>query len=119
MSVIANILWFIFTGLESWIAWAFSGLVCYITIIGIPFGRQCFKIAKLSAWPFGTDVQIDFMAHPIANVLWIIVFGWEFAIAHVILALCWYITILGIPFGKQCFKLAMLSIAPFGAKLTD
>ncbi|MBO4555122.1 MAG: YccF domain-containing protein [Elusimicrobiales bacterium] len=117
MSVILNILWFVFTGLWAWIAWAVCGVLCYITIIGIPFGIQCFKIAQLSAWPFGTDVQIDFMAHPIANVLWAIFFGWEFALAHASAGLFWCITILGIPWGIQCFKLAILSLVPFGAKL--
>jgi len=119
MAVIGNILWFVFSGLWSWIGWVAGGILCYITIIGIPFGMQCFKIAQLSAWPFGTEVEMNFMAHPVANIIWIIFCGWELAIAHATTGLIWYITILGIPFGRQCFKLAMLSLAPFGAVLKE
>ena len=117
MSVILNIFWFVFTGLWSWLGWATGGVLCCMTIIGIPFGIQCFKIANLSAWPFGTEVHEDFMAHPIANIIWIIFCGWELALAHAMAGLIWCITIIGIPWGIQCFKLAVLSFSPFGAKL--
>jgi len=115
MKIVGNIIWFILIGIWSWIGWVLIGLIFCITIIGIPFGKQCFKIAKLSVLPFGKDVDINFDAHPIANILWLIIFGWEFALGYLISALVYCITIIGIPFGKQSFKLAKLSLLPFGA----
>lgn len=115
MKLIGNILWFLFTGLGSAIGYVFLGILWCITIIGIPFGKQCFKFAKLSLWPFGKTVNENFGKHPIANVIWIIFGGLELALGFLLIGLFWCITIIGIPFGKQCFKLAKLSIAPFGA----
>ncbi len=115
MKTIGNILWFIFTGFWSAVAWFLAGVLLCITVIGIPFGRQCFKFAKLVLWPFGKKVTTRFDKHPIANILWAVLFGWEYALSYVILGLAWCITIIGIPFGKQCFKLAALSFFPFGA----
>ena len=115
MKAIANILWFLFTGLLLSLAWFVIGVLWCITIIGIPFGKQCFKLAGLALWPFGKTVKGDFGKHPIANVLWIVFGGVELAIGYVIAGVLWCITIIGIPFGKQCFKLATLALAPFGA----
>ena len=115
MKTIGNILWFLFTGLASALAWFFLGIIWCITIIGIPFGKQCFKLAGLSLFPFGKRVNSNFGKHPIANIIWIIFGGLELAIGFVVAGAIWCITIIGIPFGKQCFKLAALSIAPFGA----
>ncbi len=117
MNTIGNILWFLLTGLWSAIAWFFSGLLCCITIIGIPFGLQCFKVAKLVIWPMGKTVTTNFGKHPIANLLWVIIFGWEMALGYLIVGLIWCITILGIPFGRQCFKLMKLAFLPFGATI--
>ena len=115
MKTIGNILWFLFFGLWSAISWFGLGLLWCISIIGIPFGIQCFKIAGLVIWPFGKNVTSNFGKHPIANLIWIIFGGLELAIGYVIGGVICYITIIGIPFGKQCFKLASLSLAPFGA----
>lgn len=115
MKVIGNILWLLFTGIASALAWFFLGIVWCITIIGIPFGKQCFKLARLSAWPFGTTVNSNFGKHPIANVIWILFGGLGLALSFLLAGIVWCITIIGIPFGKQCFKLAILAIAPFGA----
>ena len=117
MKTIGNILWFIFTGLFSALEWFLLGIIWCITIIGIPFGRQCFKIAHLTLWPFGRTADTDFGKHPIANVIWMIFGGIELAIGYCIAGVIWCITILGIPFGKQCFKLAKLSLMPFGATI--
>ena len=117
MKTIGNILWFLLTGLMSAIAWFFLGIIWCITIIGIPFGKQCFKLAGLSLFPFGKTVNSNFGKHPIANVIWIIFGGLELAIGFVLAGAIWCITIIGIPFGKQCFKLAALSLAPFGANV--
>ena len=115
MKTIGNVLWFIFTGLVSGLAWFFMGLVWCITIIGIPFGKQCFKLAQLSFWPIGTEVNTNFNSHPIANAIWLVFGGIFLAIGYVFAGVFWCITIIGIPFGKQCFKLANLALIPFGA----
>lgn len=115
MKTIGNILWFLLTGLWTGLAYAILGLIWCITIIGIPFGKQCFKLSRLAFWPFGTVVYKNFGKHPIANVIWIIFGGLELCIGFGLVGIIWCITIIGIPFGKQCFKLAGLSITPFGA----
>ena len=119
MKTIGNILWFLLTGFWEAVCWFFSGIIWCITIIGIPFGKQCFKIAKLVIWPFGKVVDSNFSAHPIANVIWIIFGGFAYALSFVIVGAIWCITIIGIPFGKQCFKFAKLSLMPFGATIHD
>ena len=117
MKTLGNILWIIFTGFWSAISYILAGIIFCITIIGIPFGKQCFKLAKLVFTPFGKNVSKNFSSHPIANIIWIIFFGWEMALGFIFMGIIWCITILGIPFGKQCFKLAQLSFVPFGAKV--
>ncbi len=115
MKSIGNIIWFIFAGLWIGLAYYFLGILWCITIIGIPFGKQCFKLGRLMFWPFGITVNTDFGKHPIANIIWLVLGGLELAFGFVIIGLILCITIVGIPFGKQCFKLAELSAIPFGA----
>ncbi len=117
MRTIGNILWMLFFGLWSAVVWFLMGVLWCITIIGIPFGKQCFKFAGLVFWPFKKDVDMNFGKHPIANIIWIIFGGLELAMAYVVGGAICCITIIGIPFGKQCFKLATLSLAPFGARV--
>ncbi len=118
MKLLGNILWFIFGGFISGLSWIFSGLIWCISIIGIPYGLQCFKFATLSFFPFGKDVEYGGGAvSTIANIIWLIFFGIWMAIGHVITGVLWCITIIGIPFGKQFFKLAKLSLMPFGAQV--
>ncbi len=117
MKTIGNILWFFLTGLIEGIGWILVGALWCITIIGIPFGKQAFKIAGLIFWPFGKTVDENFGAHPIANVIWMLLGGLGLALGFLILGVLWCITIIGIPFGKQAFKLAHLSLAPFGATI--
>ena len=117
MKTLGNILWFLFTGLWTGIMWFFIGLLWCITIIGIPFGKQAFKLARLSFWPFGAEVDKNFGKHPIANVIWVIFGGFILTIGFAVAGLIWCITIIGIPFGKQCFKLAGLALSPFGAEI--
>lgn len=116
MRLIGNILWFIFGGLESGLAWIIAGCLWCITIIGIPIGLQCFKFAGLAFWPFGKEVVYGGGAMSlIANIFWIIISGIPMAIGNTIVGCLWCITIIGIPFGKQFFKIARLSLMPFGA----
>ncbi|MDO9629389.1 MAG: YccF domain-containing protein [Acholeplasmataceae bacterium] len=115
MRLIGNIIWFVFGGLIAALLWLLLGILLSITIIGIPLGLQCFKFAGLVLFPFGKEVRINFEKHPIANILWVILFGWEMAIAYVGIGIIFCITIIGIPFGLQWFKLTTLALFPFGA----
>lgn len=118
MSLLGNILWFLCGGLISGLAWVFAGLVWCVTIVGIPVGLQCFKFASLSFFPFGKDIVYGGGGFSlIANVIWIVFFGIEMAIVNAILGCILYITIIGIPFGRQFFKIARLSLTPFGAQI--
>ena len=119
MSFIGNIIWLVLGGILGAIAWFIAGLLLCVTIVGIPFGIQCFKIAGFVLWPFGRDIQIgNFGACGfILNVLWIIILGWELAVTHVVIGAIFCITIIGIPFGLQHFKLSMLGLVPFGARI--
>lgn len=119
MTVIGNIIWIIFGGLVEAIGWFVAGVVWSITIIGLPYGLQCFKMAKFQLLPFGREVEeanntaLGF----IANVIWVIFFGWELALINLISALIFAVTIIGLPFAKQNLKLAKLSLMPFGKKI--
>ena len=117
MKLIGNILWFLFTGLYTAIGYFFLGLFWCVTVIGIPFGLQSFKFARLVIWPFGKKVNKNFGKHPIANIIWFIFGGFGLTLGFFFTGLFWCITIIGIPFGRQCFKLASLSLAPFGAEI--
>ena len=117
MKVIGNILWLLFTGFWSGILYFFEGIVYCVTLIGIPFGIQLFKFSKLAFWPFGREVQSNFGKHPIMNIIWFIFGGLINAIVFALLGVVWCITVIGIPFGLQCFKFAKLSLAPFGAEI--
>lgn len=116
MKTIGNILWFIFGGIISGLSWIFWGMLWCITIIGIPVGIQCFKLAQLSFWPFGRTVAYEGgVGSFLVNVLWFLFGGLEMAILNAFMGLLWCVTLVGIPFGLQFFKLAKLSLAPFGA----
>ena len=118
MKFIGNLLWFLLTGLAASISWLILGVLWCITIIGTPFGVQCFKFAGLSLFPFGKRVNENFGSHPIANFLWLVFGGLELAVGFAIAGIVWCVTIIGIPFGKQCFKLAKLALMPFGATVS-
>lgn len=119
MSIIGNIIWIIFGGLFASLYWMLIGIVCFISVIGIPFGIQCFKFAKLNLLPFGRQIELgDFgVSGLLMNIIWIILFGWELALMHLSAALFFTLTIVGIPFAIQHIKLAKLTILPFGAKI--
>ena len=109
MRTLGNILWFVFGGFISGLGWILSGLMWCITIVGIPYGVQCFKFAKLSFFPFGKEI----------NVIWLVLNGWWMALINFVIGCLWCVTIIGIPFGKQFFKIAKLSLAPFGARVEE
>lgn len=118
MSLLGNILWFLLGGFLLGLWYIIVGIVFCITIIGIPFGYQLMKMGVLAMFPFGNEPQ--FSETPMGcislffNVLWILIGGIELAIAHAVLALIFFITIIGIPFGMQHLKLAKLALVPFG-----
>ncbi|VEU79803.1 YccF domain-containing protein [Haploplasma axanthum] len=117
MKLLGNIIWIIFGGLVAAVGWFIVGLICMITIIGIPLGRQFFKLAELMITPFGSDVKLNFDAHPIINIIWAIFIGWGMALGYAMLGVVACITIVGIPFGLQWFKLTKLALIPFGAEV--
>jgi uncharacterized membrane protein YccF (DUF307 family) len=115
MRLIGNIIWILAGGIITCAAWLILGLLLCITVIGIPFGIQCFKFAKINLAPFGKDVTLRFFEHPIMNLLWAIFFGWELALAYLASGIISCITVIGIPFGLQAFKFMKLALFPFGA----
>jgi len=121
MNFIGNLIWLIFGGIIGAILWFVAGLVLCVTIVGIPFGLQCFKISLLVLWPFGKEVILGGfgVGGLLLNILWLIFLGWELAVHHLIIGLIFCITIVGIPFGLQHFKFAQLALVPFGAKIVD
>ena len=119
MKTVGNILWLVICGVWLSLGWLFWAAILAITIVGLPFARQCVKLARFSLWPFGRTVVKDPSATKlgvIGAVLWIIP-GVIMAIGYVITGALLCITIIGIPFGIQSIKLAGLALAPFGKKV--
>ncbi len=119
MSFIGNLIWFLLGGFLLGLGWIIAGILWCITIIGIPLGIQCFKIAGVAMFPFGRQIVNNGSAMSLLlNILWICISGVELAVAHLIIGLLFCITIgitiVGIPFGKQHFKLAQVALIPFG-----
>ena len=122
MKFIGNILWLIAGGLVISLYYALMGAIFCITIIGIPFGLQLFKMAGLALWPFGHDVQSDTndggCLAIMMNVIWILCGGLEIAFLHIFFGALCCVTIVAIPFGLQHFKMAILAVVPFGKKIS-
>ncbi|CAM3779960.1 YccF domain-containing protein [Vibrio aquimaris] len=125
LRTIGNILWFILGGVMMGLMWWFFGLLAFISIVGIPWGRACFVIGKFSFFPFGHEaVARDELTKQkdigtgtlglIGNVIWFIFAGVWLAIGHIMSAVACFITIIGIPFALQHLKLAYISLAPIG-----
>ena len=117
LRVIGNVLWFVLAGIWLALGYALAGVVMCITIIGIPFGVQAFKLAAFTLWPFGKTVVRSIEGGCLElgfNVLWLILFGWAIFIAHLVAGVLLCITIIGIPFGVQAFKLSVFALWPFG-----
>lgn len=121
MKFLGNLVWLICGGFITALMYWLAGLIMCITIIGIPFGVQLFKIGTLSLWPFGHELvstandggclQISF------NILWVVLGWWEIALTHLTFGLILCCTIVGIPWGMQHFKLALASLIPFGKEV--
>lgn len=118
MGCLGNIIWFVFGGLIMGLSWLLVGGLWCITIVGIPVGLQCFKLASLAFMPFGREVKYGGgTGSLILNILWIIFGGLELAFEAAVIGLILCITIIGIPFGLQCFKIAKLALMPFGTDI--
>lgn len=117
MRTIGNILWLVFAGFWTAVEWLIVGVVLCLTVVGIPFGVQCFKLAHFVVWPFGRKT-VHHRSMPvlgaIGNVVWFIFAGIWLAISYLIAGVLLCMTIVGIPFGFQAFQLARLALTPFG-----
>ena len=121
MKTLGNIIWVVFGGLAIAIEYLISGLALMITIIGIPFGLQSFKLGILALWPFGSTVrekeqQLGCL-NLLMNVIWFFIGGIWIWLTHIFFGIIFYITIIGIPFGKMHFRLAKLALSPFGKEV--
>jgi uncharacterized membrane protein YccF (DUF307 family) len=123
VKTVGNILWFILFGIWQAIGYTVAGIVCCITIIGIPFGIQAFKLAGFALWPFGRTVvstgEGSTVLQTVFNVIWLIVVGWAMFIAALGSALLLCITIIGIPFAVQAVKIGAFGLWPFGRTVVD
>nr|WP_292165755.1 YccF domain-containing protein [Butyrivibrio sp.] len=118
MNFIGNLIWIICGGLFSAIGWWLAGILWCITIVGIPVGLQCFKMSSLSLNPFGKEVIDEGGAVScLLNIIWFFASGLELAIGNFVIGCVLCVTIIGIPFGMQFFKIARLALFPFGARI--
>ncbi len=128
LRLIGNLLWFVLGGFFMGMAWTVVGVLAFVSIIGIPWGRACFMIAGFTFWPFGREAvnrevageRPDIGTGPlgiIGNIIWLLVAGWWLALGHLFSALIDFVTIIGIPFGVQHIKLAGASLFPIGLKI--
>nr|WP_295785042.1 YccF domain-containing protein [Rhodoferax sp.] len=125
MSAIGNLFWFVLGGFLMGLGWWLAGLLCAITIIGLPWAKACFVIGQFAFLPFGKEAVSRAVVTGVedlgtgalgtlGNIIWFIFAGWWLALGHLAAALCCFVTIIGIPFGIQHIKLAMLALAPVG-----
>jgi len=118
MSLLGNLIWLIFGGFLSGLGYIVGGLLLCITVVGIPFGLQAIKLGGATMTPFGRKIIEDEdpsnLLKLIFNVIWIVLFGWEIAVSHLVHAAILAITIIGLPFAKQHLKLIAIALFPFG-----
>ena len=123
MNLLLNIIWLVFGGFLLVLGYLLGAIILCITIIGIPFGIQCFKLAGLAFAPFGREIREKEPPSGalaiIMNIIWIILPGLELAVAHLVLALVFGITIIGLPIAAQHLKMTRLALLPFGFEVRD
>ncbi len=123
MTLLGNIIWLIFGGFVTGLGYILGGLSLCLTIVGIPFGVQSIKLGVATMFPFGTEVvtreNADSPLRVIFNVIWVLFFGWGIALSHLIHGAILALTIVGLPFAKQHFKLIVIAILPFGRDLQE
>ena len=121
MKTLGNIIWLLFGGVFIAIEYFIASIPLFITIIGIPFGLQVLKLGMLALWPFGVQIKIK-PGNPgclstIMNIFWFLIGGIWICLTHILFGIILGITIIGIPFAKQHFKLASLALTPFGREV--
>ncbi|HNX79036.1 MAG TPA: YccF domain-containing protein [Prolixibacteraceae bacterium] len=123
MSFLGNLIWMVCGGLIAFLGYIIGGIALCITIVGIPFGIQVFKLAEVALWPFNKSYELKDWApgclSTIMNLIWLIVAGWWIVLTHLVFGLLLAITILGIPWAKQHFKMMSLAITPFGRRVVN
>jgi uncharacterized membrane protein YccF (DUF307 family) len=123
MNFLGNLIWLIFGGIIIAIEYFIGSIFLMITIVGIPFGIQTLKMASLSLWPFGRDTVVSSRAsgclYIIMNIIWLITGGIWIAITHALFGVLLCLTIIGIPFGLQHFKLTAIALSPFGRDIVS
>jgi uncharacterized membrane protein YccF (DUF307 family) len=118
MGCLGNVIWFLFGGMVLGLSWLLVGVLWCVTIVGIPVGVQCFKFAELAFFPFGKEVCYGGgVGSFLINLLWLIFGGFALAVEAAAIGIVFCVTIIGIPFGLQCFKIAKLALMPFGATI--
>lgn len=121
MNTLGNLIWVIFGGFFIFLEYLIGGLLLCLTIVGIPFGLQTLKLAQMALWPFGK--RIEYMDYApgclstLLNVLWLIFAGIPIVLTHLLFGVLFAITIIGIPFARQHFKLMSLALTPFGRRI--
>lgn len=119
MGCLGNIIWFVFGGFWIGVSWLLAGILWCVTIVGIPVGLQCFKFAGLAFFPFGKEIHFGGGAGSLLlNILWLVFGGLAIAVEACLIGCVFCVTVIGIPFGLQSFKLAKLALMPFGASVT-
>ena len=123
MNTLGNLIWLIFGGFLAALGYLLGGIVLCLTIVGIPWGLQCFKLAELALWPFGKKVISDGSnagcLGTLCNIVWLLFGGLYTALIHLVMGILLSITIVGIPWGRQHFKLIEISLFPFGKKIVN
>ncbi|MEY4977780.1 MAG: hypothetical protein RLZZ352_50 [Pseudomonadota bacterium] len=130
LRTLGNLLWFVLGGLMMGLGWWLAGLLCAITIVGLPWAKACFVIGQFAFWPFGKQAinreQVNGQPDigtgtlgTVGNVIWFVFAGVWLAIGHLLSALACFVTIIGIPFGLQHLKLAAMTLAPIGKTVVD
>jgi uncharacterized membrane protein YccF (DUF307 family) len=118
MNFLGNLIWLIFGGFAAALGYFFGGIILCVTVVGIPWGLQCFKIAGLVLWPFGRQVVSNTggtgCLSLFCNIIWLLCGGIYTACVHIFFGIILFITIIGIPFARQHFKLVEISLMPFG-----
>lgn len=130
MKTLLNILWFIFLGFITGLGWYLAGVIMFISVVGIPWGRACFTIGRFALWPFGREAVDRRISRgekdigtgslgTVGNVIWFLFGGIWLAIGHLTTAVLLFATIIGIPFGVQHLKIAGLALFPIGKEIIN